>query len=149
LHEQNRAELLAQAAEDTQRALELGLLLYEQGVVDYQRVLDAASALVRQQDSVAESQGQVALNLVALYKALAGGWQMGYPAAAEGSTEPVPAAEPGPLPPPAAPLPPPGREGDAVLPAPRQNPPPPAQSQLPGLRIGMQRPKCEMPGAKC
>jgi hypothetical protein len=51
------------------------MLQYQQGFTDYQRVLDTQRALVLQQDNLAESRGKVALNLIAVYKALGGGWQ--------------------------------------------------------------------------
>lgn len=74
LREQQRVQSLDKAAQEVIRALEIGLRLYEQGVVDYQRVLDSQRAAVLQQDALAQSRGQVATNLVAVYKALGGGW---------------------------------------------------------------------------
>jgi NodT family efflux transporter outer membrane factor (OMF) lipoprotein len=76
LREQQRVKSLQQATQEVVRALEIGLRLYEQGVVDYQRVLDSQRAAVQQQDALAQSRGQVATNLVAVYKALGGGWGM-------------------------------------------------------------------------
>ncbi len=76
LRERQRVESLEQATRETVRALEIGMRLYEEGVVDYQRVLDSQRAAVLQQDALAQSRGQVALHLVALYKALGGGWTM-------------------------------------------------------------------------
>ncbi|MCU0958555.1 MAG: efflux transporter outer membrane subunit [Pirellulaceae bacterium] len=75
LREQQRVKFLRQAVADVTRSLEIGLNLYEQGVIDYQRVLDSQRALVLQDDALAQSQGKVAINLVAVYKALGGGWQ--------------------------------------------------------------------------
>jgi outer membrane protein TolC len=75
LREQQRVKSLRQAVADVTRSLEIGLSLYEQGVIDYQRVLDSQRALVVQDDALAQSQGNVAINLVAVYKALGGGWQ--------------------------------------------------------------------------
>jgi len=118
LREQQRAKSLQQAVQEVTRALEIGLHLYEQGVIDYQRVLDSVRALVLQQDALAESQGKVATNLVAVYKAIGGGWRMRYapnmPEAETGTPfeeEPAPADDSGtpaePLPVPAdAPMPP-------------------------------------------
>ncbi len=40
-----------------------------------QRVLDTQRFLVRQDDQLAGTKGDVALNLVATYKALGGGWE--------------------------------------------------------------------------
>jgi NodT family efflux transporter outer membrane factor (OMF) lipoprotein len=75
LHEQERVKSLDVSASATARAVELANAQYKQGLIDFQRVLDSQRALVLQQDTLAESRGNVALNLVALYKALGGGWQ--------------------------------------------------------------------------
>jgi outer membrane protein TolC len=58
------------------KSVQLSQLQYEEGLIDFQRLLDSQRALVLQQDALAEAQGSVALSLVALYKALGGGWQM-------------------------------------------------------------------------
>ncbi len=76
LREQQRVQSLQRAVQEVTRALEIGLHLYEQGIIDFQRVLDSQRALVLQADALAQSQGNVATNLVAVYKALGGGWQM-------------------------------------------------------------------------
>jgi NodT family efflux transporter outer membrane factor (OMF) lipoprotein len=76
LKEKVRAQLLEEGVQETEKATELAMLQYEQGFADYQRVLDTQRSLVLQQDGLAESRGKVALNLVAVYKALGGGWQM-------------------------------------------------------------------------
>jgi outer membrane protein TolC len=75
LKEKIRVQLLTEGVQETEKANELAMLQYEQGFTDYQRVLDTQRALVLQQDNLAESRGKVALNLVAVYKALGGGWQ--------------------------------------------------------------------------
>jgi len=95
LREQTRIESLDAAEQDTRRALELGLLLYQQGVVDYQRVLDAQRALVLRQDALAESQGNIALSLVAVYKAMGGGWSARLTPDANVPTPAAPAADAG------------------------------------------------------
>lgn len=76
LKEKVRVELLSEGVDETEKATELAMLQYEQGFADYQRVLDTQRALVLQQDNLAASRGKVALDLVAVYKALGGGWQM-------------------------------------------------------------------------
>jgi NodT family efflux transporter outer membrane factor (OMF) lipoprotein len=104
LREQQRLRFLEQATQETVRALEIGLRLYEQGVVDYQRVLDSQRATVLQQDTLAQSRGKVALNLVSVYKALGGGWTMRFEPGVSYHVEPTPAGLPyEPLPPPALP----------------------------------------------
>ena len=112
LREQQRVRSLQRATDEIIRAFQIGLRLYEQGVIDYQRVLDSLRQAVLQQDALAQSRGQVATNLVAVYKAIGGGWTMrcatylpemeaGSPAAEQPrppSDAPIP-AEPVPAPP--------------------------------------------------
>jgi len=57
LREQQRVQSLEHAVQEVSGALEIALKLYEQGVIDYQRVLDSVQTLVLQQDALAESQG--------------------------------------------------------------------------------------------
>jgi NodT family efflux transporter outer membrane factor (OMF) lipoprotein len=58
------------------RSVDLSLIQYKEGFVDYQRVLDSQSFLATQADRLAAASGKVATNLVATYKALGGGWQI-------------------------------------------------------------------------
>jgi hypothetical protein len=48
---------------------------YRDGTADYTRVLDSQRFLLLQQDSLTRARGRAAASLVALYKALGGGWQ--------------------------------------------------------------------------
>jgi len=57
------------------RSVELALVQYREGATDYQRVLDAQRSLLQEQNTLAQTTGSVATNLVALYKALGGGWE--------------------------------------------------------------------------
>jgi NodT family efflux transporter outer membrane factor (OMF) lipoprotein len=75
--EQARYEALADAVAANRRALELSSALYTTGIGEFLSVLDAERSLHRTEDELAASQGTVSLNLVALYKALGGGWQEG------------------------------------------------------------------------
>ena len=59
-----------------QRSNELALIQYREGSVDYQRVLDAQQQLLQQQNSLAQTRSSIAVNLIALYKALGGGWEL-------------------------------------------------------------------------
>lgn len=65
-----------QAAE---RAVELALVQYREGATDYQRVLDAQRSLLQQQTSLTQSSSSIITNLIALYKALGGGWELRQP----------------------------------------------------------------------
>jgi outer membrane protein TolC len=49
--------------------------LYIQGLVPFLNVLDAQRALYATESDLAQSEANMAANLVALYKALGGGWE--------------------------------------------------------------------------
>lgn len=49
--------------------------LYRSGLANFQNVLDAQRQLSQYQDALAQSMGQAAANLVAVYKAFGGGWE--------------------------------------------------------------------------
>jgi len=75
LQQKVRVQLLTEGVQETEKAAELAQFQYDEGIADYQRVLDTQRVLVLQQDNLAASRGRVALSLVAVYKALGGGWQ--------------------------------------------------------------------------
>ena len=54
----------------------MSVLRYQEGFSDYQRVLDAQQALFAQQQRYVDAQGSTVRAVVALYKALGGGWQL-------------------------------------------------------------------------
>lgn len=90
LHEQQRARLLEESAAAAARSTHLALRQYERGLINFQPLLDSQRVLVLTQDTLAESRGLVSVNLVAVYKALAGGWTSRL--AANPGTAPQPAA---------------------------------------------------------
>jgi outer membrane protein, multidrug efflux system len=73
--EQIRRRSLSQSVEANQKALKLSESLYRRGLSDFLHVLNSERGLYQSQDALVQSDGFVALNLVALYKALGGGWQ--------------------------------------------------------------------------
>ncbi len=73
LRTQDKAAFLDDAVEAYKRSVDLSLLQYKEGLVDFQRVLDAQQNLVQQQDNWVATTGDVGLNLISLYKALGGG----------------------------------------------------------------------------
>lgn len=81
--EQTRRDALLRATEAGQRSVQLAETLYRDGLTDFQNVLDAQRSLVNLENSLAQSRGQVVVKLVALYKALGGGWSPGTIAQAE------------------------------------------------------------------
>ncbi len=75
LQAQQQAESLRQSVFEAGRAVELVLLQYQGGVTDFNRVFNAQSTLVVQQDQLAQTQGDIALRLIDVYRALGGGWR--------------------------------------------------------------------------
>jgi multidrug efflux system outer membrane protein len=75
-HARSRDQLvqLAQAAEASQTAARLARLRFENGAVDFLQVLDAERSLLQAEDSLAQSRTDTATSLIAVYKALGGGW---------------------------------------------------------------------------
>ncbi len=77
--EQARRDQLVLAVAQNQRALALAQSRYQQGVADFLTVLDAERSLLSSQQQLADSTTTVSENLVALYKALGGGWETDLP----------------------------------------------------------------------
>lgn len=69
-------QFLKDSVTASERSVELSLLQYREGLVDYQRVLDSERFLATQSNRLTEVSGQVSTNLVSTYKALGGGWQI-------------------------------------------------------------------------
>ena len=67
--------LLADAVKAAQRSLEIADRQYNEGLVDFQRVLDSQRTLFSQQDLLVASRGSQSQSLIAIYKALGGGWE--------------------------------------------------------------------------
>ena len=73
---QEQARYLAESVESLQSTVELETLQKLGGTIDFNRVYTAQAALVVQQDQLADVRGNIALNLIALYRALGGGWDV-------------------------------------------------------------------------
>lgn len=73
--QQSRRESLVIAVAANQRAVGLANDLYTQGRADFTTVLTAEISLYANQDALAQTDRDVSLQLVALYKALGGGWE--------------------------------------------------------------------------
>ena len=67
--------ILAETVASAIRSNELSTLRYSEGFSDYERVLNAQQALFNQQQRYIGNQGDIVRNVVALYKALGGGWE--------------------------------------------------------------------------
>ncbi len=77
--EQRRRDRLVQQVAANRQALTLATQRYEQGLGDFLQVLDAQRSLLSAEQQYAQSTTTVSTNLVALYKALGGGWESAYP----------------------------------------------------------------------
>jgi NodT family efflux transporter outer membrane factor (OMF) lipoprotein len=74
--EQVRRLALADAVSASRRASDLARDQYSHGLVDQLVLLDAQRQLLSAESELTQSEGTVRTNVVALYKALGGGWQM-------------------------------------------------------------------------
>jgi NodT family efflux transporter outer membrane factor (OMF) lipoprotein len=76
LRTQTRAAYLAESTASARRSLELAILQYRGGITDFTTVLTAQQSLLNEQDKLANTLGDISLNLIAVYRALGGGWQV-------------------------------------------------------------------------
>jgi outer membrane protein TolC len=89
--ERDRYEALTEAVASNNRAVTFATQLYTSGLSDFLNVLDAQRNLVQTEREQAQSEAATALDLVALYKALGGGWEAFAPgqlASSRGSAAP-------------------------------------------------------------
>ena len=77
--EQIRRERLRAQVEHAKLALALARSRYEQGVADFTTLLTDARTVLDAEQQLAQSTTNVSTDLVALYKALGGGWELTYP----------------------------------------------------------------------
>lgn len=76
LRSQEQAQHLAASVQAAARTVEITNEQYGQGLVDFTPVFLFQEQLTDQQDQLAVSQGDIALGLIAVYRALGGGWQI-------------------------------------------------------------------------
>jgi outer membrane protein TolC len=76
LKAQERAQKLAGATAAAQKTVDLATLQYREGIADFTTVLVAEQNLLTQQDSLAVTLGEISGNLVGVYRAMGGGWQI-------------------------------------------------------------------------
>jgi outer membrane protein, multidrug efflux system len=85
--EQERRDRLNEAAQHSQLAVDLATEQYKAGLTDFLSVLDAQRELYADEDQAVQSQTSVTTDVIALYRALGGGWNVGPVVAA---TKPTP-----------------------------------------------------------
>jgi len=76
LKNQEQEAFLLESVAAAKRSVDLSMIQYREGLVDYQRVLDSQRFLSDQQDLQVNVSGRVVTDLIAAYKALGGGWQI-------------------------------------------------------------------------
>ncbi|KIP71029.1 membrane protein [Vibrio harveyi] len=78
--------LRLQSVNSSIRAFNISMTQYENGQISFERLLNSVEKMTRAEDSYATIKGNVANQVVALYKALGGGWeaQTGKPFLSEG-----------------------------------------------------------------
>jgi len=73
--EQETRARLRKSVNASARSAELANKLYDKGLTDFIDVLDAERELTRIEDTLVQSETRVLTNLIAVYKALGGGWE--------------------------------------------------------------------------
>jgi len=76
LKTQEEVNYLVESVQAYARSVDLSQIQYREGLTDFQRVLDSQRFLAQEQDLLADTRGSEAQSLIALYKALGGGWEM-------------------------------------------------------------------------
>ncbi|MGR5218704.1 efflux transporter outer membrane subunit [Vibrio parahaemolyticus] len=75
LYQQQKA-LRLKSVNASVRAFNISLTQYENGQISFERLLNSVEKMTRSEDSYAQIKGNVANQVVALYKSLGGGWQI-------------------------------------------------------------------------
>ncbi|MGZ6236814.1 MAG: TolC family protein [Syntrophales bacterium] len=73
--EQQHLKALTDAVAANRKAVDLSLLLYTEGQVDFLNVLVAQRSLYDSETALVQSETSIVTDLIALYKALGGGWE--------------------------------------------------------------------------
>jgi NodT family efflux transporter outer membrane factor (OMF) lipoprotein len=101
LRAQQQVKYLRTSTKAAEESLTLVRAQYEGGKTDFNRVLTVEQLLTQQEDQLAVARGTVAQNLILLYRALGGGWQIRFadgasaaPAPATRTAEPIAPPQP-------------------------------------------------------
>jgi NodT family efflux transporter outer membrane factor (OMF) lipoprotein len=76
LNAQEQVISFAEAADAAKKSLDLAMIQYTEGMTDFTTVLTAQQNLLKYQNNLADSQGAVPQGLIAIYRALGGGWEI-------------------------------------------------------------------------
>lgn len=107
---QEQAADLSRSVQASVGATKIGIEQYNVGLADFNTIFQLEAVQVQQQDQLTVAQGNTALNLIGVYRALGGGWEIRLqqvsdvasppPADHSNSIEPLPAVAPEQPPPP-------------------------------------------------
>jgi outer membrane protein, multidrug efflux system len=70
-----QVDILRDAVQAARRSLDIANIQYREGLVGFERVLDSQRSLFSQQERLVSTEGGVTQSLIAVYKAMGGGWQ--------------------------------------------------------------------------
>jgi len=73
--QRQRLAAVLEQAEASRRAAELARIRYREGALDFLRLLDAERTVLEAEDAVAVAEAELNSAVVAIYKALGGGWE--------------------------------------------------------------------------
>jgi NodT family efflux transporter outer membrane factor (OMF) lipoprotein len=76
LRAQDQAAFLTQSTTAARKALDIAVLQYREGIKDFTTVLVVQQALLNEQNNLASALGNISSNLVGVYRALGGGWEI-------------------------------------------------------------------------
>ena len=76
LKAQESAVSSQKSVEAAQSSVHLAFIRYREGEEDFQRVVDSERSLLQEKNKLAQTRSAIATNLIALYKALGGGWEI-------------------------------------------------------------------------
>ncbi len=76
LRSREQAENLARSVTAAVAATQVGVRQYKAGTVPFNTIFNLETTQAQQQDNLAVAQGNIALNLINVYRALGGGWEI-------------------------------------------------------------------------
>jgi NodT family efflux transporter outer membrane factor (OMF) lipoprotein len=76
LKTREQAQLLASSVAESKRSLDLLLIQFEEGKIEFSPVFFLQGILTSAEDQLAAAEGKVATSLIDVYKALGGGWEI-------------------------------------------------------------------------
>src|SRR4030095_5393285 len=73
---QERTSRLVESVNAAQRTVDISYDQYREGIIDFTPVFLFEGTLAEQQDALAVSRGEIAQNLINLYRSVGGGWEV-------------------------------------------------------------------------